>query len=214
MTTHAARFQSREAFYAGVADQRAAAFYRDPVITPGDHGRADVASGRMAKWMRFNDPSTLVWVTDPEGVMRALTRNQANLYDVVRTLSGKAMRVTMREVAAELRVAPSTVYRAAVKLQAMGFIAYQSNRGRLGGSMFILRTVKDGLDWARDAAKATVRKWWKASEERISRLRRNVASYFPGRERELYPYTEYVYGIDRNKYAEWSVDDFREAGLM
>lgn len=214
MTTHAARFQSREAFYAGVADQRAAAFYRDPVITPGDHGRADVASGRMAKWMRFNSPDSLVWVDDPEGVPRALTKHQAALYGEVRRLSGTSTRVTMRSLADQLSTTPSTIYRAAVKLQALGFIAYQSNRGRLGGSMFILREAADGLEWAREAAKLTIRKWWKASEERISRLRRNVAAYFPGREKELYPVTEYVYGIDRNKYAEWTVDDFREAGLM
>ena len=189
------------------------AWERDPIITPTGL-RTEVPSGRMSKWLRFNSPDSLVWVMDPEGIMRALTRNQVALYGVVQRLSGKAQRVTMREVAAELHVAPSTIYRAAVKLQAMGFIAYQSNRGRLGGSMFILRSAKDGLEWAREAAKATVRKWWKASEDRISRLRRNVASCFPGREKELVPVTEYVYGIDRNIYAEWSVDDFREAGLM
>jgi len=214
MTTHAARFQSREAFYAGVADQRAAAFYRDPVITPGDHGRADVASGRMAKWLRFNDPANLIWVTAPDGRVVALTRKQIDVYKAMRSLSGTGVRVTMRALSDYLNLSPSTIWRTMIRLTALGFVAYQTNRGRHGGTLFLLRSTKDGLDWLRDEAKAKVRAWYKASEERISRLRRNVASYFPGREKELCPDTDYVYGIDRNKYAEWTVDDFREAGLM
>lgn len=193
------------------------AWERDPIITPGAHGRADVANGKRGRWGRYNDPSTLVWVTTLDGRMVALTRNQANVYGEARRLSGRAIRVTMRELADLLKVAPSTVYRAAIRLQALGLIAYQSNRGRLGGSMFILREAKDGLEWAQELAKATLRKWWKASEERISRLRRNVASCFPGRDRELYQYrystdTDTVTG--RNIYPAWTPEDFREAGLM
>lgn len=214
MTADAARFLSREQHYGNMADARARAFYRDPVITPGDHGRADVANGKRGRWGRYNDPATLVWVETLDGRMVALTRNQANVYGEARRLSGRAIRVTMRELAGVLQVAPSTVYRAAVRLQALGLIAYQSNRGRLGGSMFILREAKDGLEWAQEAAKAMLRRWWKASEERISRLRGNVASCFPGRERELYEYRYSSSRTERNIYPAWTPEDFREAGLM
>jgi hypothetical protein len=184
------------------------AWERDPVIVPGAHGRADVASGRMAKWMRFNNPESLIWLDNLDGQTIALTRNQYWLFEKVRSLSGRALRVTMRELAAELGVSPSTMWRNAVKLAALGLIAYQSNRGRHGGSMFILRATKDGLEWFRDAAKAKVRAWRKASEERISRLRRNVASCFPGREKELYQYRYTSTDTGRNisfadDVAEW-----------
>ena len=198
------------AHYARMAD----ALDRDPIITPGAHGRADVASGRMSKWLRFNHAEDLVWVTDPEGVPRALTRKQLATYEAIRRIAGTGTRVTMRSLAAEMGCAPSTVYRAVIKLTALGFIAYQSNRGRLGGSVFLLRAARDDLDWCRDAARAVVKRWWKASEERISRLRRNVASCFPDRKRELYQYPDTVTVIGRNIYAEWTPEDFREAGLM
>jgi DNA-binding MarR family transcriptional regulator len=171
----------------------------------------------MSKWLRFNRADDLVWVTDPEGVPRALTRKQLATYTAVRSIAGTGQRVTLRALADQLGTAPSTVWRAVVKLTAMGFIAYQSNRGRLGGSMFLLRESRDGLDWCRDAAKAMIRKWWKASEDRISRLRLNVASCFPGRERELYQHryiTDTDTVIGRNIYPEWTPEDFREAGLM
>lgn len=210
-------FQSREQYYAGVADRRAAAFYRDPVIEPGAHGRADVANGPMSKWLRFNRAEDLVWVTDPEGVPRALTPKQVAVYGAVRAIAGTGQRVSMRALGDSLHANASTVHRAIVKLSALGFVAYQSNRGRLGGTVFLLRRAGDGLDWCRDIAKATVRKWRLAAEARISRLRGNVASYFPGRERELYEHrysTDTATVIGRNKYPEWTPEDFREAGLM
>lgn len=187
------------------------AWERDPVITPGQHGRADVANGPMSKWLRFNNAADLVWVTDPEGVPRALTRKQVAVYDAIRSLAGTGNRVTMRALGQRLGMAGSTVYRGVIKLTAFGFIAYQSNRGRLGGSVFLLREVRDGLDWCRDAAKATVRRWWKASEDRISRLRGNVASCFPGRERELYQYATLRNVTGRNIYPEWTQESIQEA---
>ena len=210
-------FQSREQYYAGVADARARAFYRDPVIEPGAHGRADVANGPMSKWLRFNRAEDLVWVTDPEGVPRALTRKQVAVYQAIRAIAGTGTRVTMRALGNQLNAAPSTVHRGVIKLTALGLVAYQSNRGRLGGTVFLLRASRDGLDWCRDAAKAIVRKWRLAAEARISRLRGNVASYFPGREGELYEHrysTDTATVIGRNKYPEWTPEDFREAGLM
>ena len=213
MTTEP-RFLSREQYYGAEADRRHKAFYRDPIVDPDDHGRAAVANGKRGRWGRYNDPSTLVWVFTLEGRAIALTRNQANVYGEAKRLSKTGIRVTMRQLADDLHVAASTVYRACVRLQALGLIAYQSNRGRLGGSVFLLREAKDGLEWAQDLARATLRKWWKASQERISRLRGNVASLHPGRETELY---EHRYVTSRNvaqHFREWTVEDFREAGLM
>jgi predicted transcriptional regulator len=186
------------------------AWERDPVITPGAHGRADVASGKRGRWGRYNDPATLVWVDTLEGRTVGLTRNQANVYGAVKELAGTGQRVTMRALGKRLGIAGSSVYRACIRLAAYSLIAYQSNRGRLGGSVFLLRSTRDGLDWCRDAAKAALRKAWKASEDRISRLRGNVASMFPGRERELYQYS-YVTG--RNIYGEWTAQDMADAGL-
>lgn len=199
-----------DAYYAGVADKRE----RDPIVIPGEHGRADVASGRMSRWERFNKASDLIYVTTPEGNAVALTRKQVEVLYGVRRLAGSGVRVPMRTLARHLSVAPSTVSRAAVKLTAFGFIAYQSNRGRYGGTVFVLRRGLDGLDWCRDAAKATVRRWAKAAAERVSRLISNVAPYHPGRESELVPST---YTLERNirkVSAEWTPDDLREAGII
>ena len=192
------------------------AWERDPVIIPGAHGRADVASGKRGRWGRYNDPQSLVWAENIDGKMHSLTRNQANVLDYLKAVP-MGTRVTMREVADTLKVAASTVYRAMVRLAALAFIAYQSNRGRNGGSMILQRVAGDGLDWCRDLARATLRRWYKAAEARISRLRGNVASCFPGRERELYEHrysTDTATVIGRNKYPEWTPEDFREAGLM
>lgn len=213
MTTDA-RFLSREQHYAAEADRRDRVYYRNPVIIPGDHGRADVANGKRGRWQRYNNPDSLVWVENIEGRLVALTRHQADVYGEVRRLAGTGIRVTMRSLATDLGVAASTVYRACVRLQALALIAYQSNRGRLGGSVFLLRASRDGLDWCRDAAKETLRRWYKAAEARVSRLRLNVALQHPTRERELYQYPYTVTVTERNIYHDWTPDDFREAGLM
>ncbi len=186
---------------------------RDPVITPGAHGRADVPSGKRGRWGRYNDPASLVWVDTIDGRTVSLTRNQANVYGAVKGIAGTGTRITMRSLGDVLRIAPSTVYRALVRLAAMGLIAYQSNRGRLGGAVFLLRANRDGLDWFRDEAKATLKRWWKASEDRISRLRLNVASLYPTTTVRLseYSYTDIV--RERNIYGPWTAEDLREAGL-
>jgi predicted transcriptional regulator len=197
-------------FYARMAD----ALDRDPVITPGDHGRADVANGKRGRWGRYNDPSTLVWVDTPFGRSIALTRNQADIYGAMKLRAGTGIRVTMRELAAELHLAASTIWRAMIRLTALGLIVYQTNRGKYGGTVFLLAEVHDGLDWLRDEAKAKLRAWWKASEARVSRLRSNVASMFPGREQELYRNRNSTERNIRTEYAPWTPEDFREAGLM
>jgi DNA-binding MarR family transcriptional regulator len=83
----------------------------------------------------------------------------------------------MREMAAMLHVAPSTVSRALVKLAAWGLIAYVSMRGRYAATVIVLRSVGDGRDRFRQAAKARVRRWSEAANRRVSRLWANVAPY-------------------------------------
>lgn len=208
------RFQSRDTYYGAEADRRHKAFYRDPIIDPADHGRAAVANGKRGRWGRYHNSADLVWAMNLEGQLVALTRNQANVYGEAKRLACTGIRVTMRALAIELGVAASTVYRALVRLEALGFLAYQSNRGRLGGVVFLLREINDGLDWKRQEARATLRRWYKAAEARISRLRGNVASLHPGRETELY---EHRYVTSRNvaqHFPAWTPEDFREAGLM
>ena len=45
-------------------------------------------------------------------------------------------------------------------------------------------------------------------------MKSNVASLFPGRERELYQYQYSTERNIRNEYPQWTPQDFREAGLM
>ena len=70
--------------YANDADARE----RDPIVIPGEHGRADVASGRMSKWARFNRVEDLVWVDDADGRPVALTRKQLSTLHAIRRLAG------------------------------------------------------------------------------------------------------------------------------
>lgn len=180
---------------------------RDPILGPTDT-RTDVANGPMSKWLRFNRNVELVYVTDIDGNMKGLTPKQLTVYLGVKRLAGTGVRVTQRHLGELLQMAPSSVSRALVKLASFGLIAYQSNRGRYGGTVFLLRRAGDGLEWCRDAAKATVRRWARAANDRISRLRSNVASYLPGRERELYQYPMY---IGRNIKTGWTAQEVAEA---
>lgn len=192
--------------YANAADAKE----RDPIIIAGEHGRADVANGRMNKWQRFNK-APLVAVIAPDGRTVYLTTKQNTVYGAVRRLDSTGVRITMRALAVALKVAPSTIYRALVKLAALGLVAYQSNRGRLGGTVFVLRAAHDTLGWFQEAAKAKVRAWAKRNQERFARLYGNVATYLPGRERELVPSTKY---IGRNISGAWTPEELRDAGII
>ena len=118
-------------------------------------GRGSV--GKRGRWGRYNDPSTLVWVDTVFGRSIALTRNQADIYGAMKLRAGTGIRVTMRELAAELHLAASTIWRAMIRLTALGLIVYQTNRGKYGGTVFRLAEVGDTLDWLRDEAKARLR---------------------------------------------------------
>jgi predicted transcriptional regulator len=192
--------------YAAIADARE----RDPIVIPGEHGRADVASGRMNAWLRFNHPQNLVTIHDAEGHERYVTRSQRDVYRAISRLAGSRQRVTIRHLATLLSLSPSTVSRTSVKLAAFGLIAYQANRGRYGGTVYVLRRAYDQLDWFREEAKAKVRQWAKATERRFARLQSNVASYLPTKRPSTYlPLTPMAATLKR----AWTAEDLRSVGL-
>lgn len=148
---------------------------RDPVVDYSN--RASVANGRMSKWERFNRGVQLVYVTDFEGNPRALTPTQARVASLAASLVDGRM-LTMREMAGELSVSPSTVSRALAKLSAWGILVYIVGRGRWAG-LVIIKYVRDGghLDYLRRLAKDRVKRWKEAANRRLSRLALNVAPY-------------------------------------
>jgi predicted transcriptional regulator len=161
---------TRAYIYGEMADK----LERDP-IGPDGGGRAVVVNGRGFRWSRFHDARSLVWITTMDGRMVALTPKQAEVFDLAKSLIYDPK--TMREMAAMLHVAPSTVSRALTKLAAWGLIAYVSMRGRYASTVIVLRELNDGRDRFRQAAKARVRAWSEAAQRRISRLAANVAPY-------------------------------------
>jgi predicted transcriptional regulator len=197
-------------FYATQADSRE----RDPIVVPGEHGRADVANGRMGRWARFNRADDLIWIDTPSGTTIGLTRKQLTTLQAIRRLAGSRVRVTTRHLSSLLGVAPSTISRTSVKLASLGLIAYQTNRGRNGGTIYVLRAADDLLGWFQEAAKDRVRAWARAQEARISRLRVNVASYVHGGNRgiNLVP----VYNSSRTQHLvrAWTPGELREAGIL
>jgi predicted transcriptional regulator len=197
--------------YAAIADKKE----RDP-YGPDGGGRATVVNGRgFQRWQRFHGSGGIVWI-ELDGKMIGLTPWQAKVYDLSRTYIDKGG-IKIRDMAGMLGCAPSTVSRALVRLMAWGLIGYIVARGRNGGAI-IFRMVKgDGFERFRQAAKAKVRAWSKASYERLSRLQRNVAPYFLERKGKgtdtLYSYLETVTVKDAT-IKPWTVDDLREAGIL
>lgn len=157
--------------YASQADAKE----RDP-FGPDGGGRATVVNGRgFQLHKRFNPNAEYVTVTTLDGRTVELTRKQADVLDLARTyIDGES--ITMRSLADDLSVAPSTVWRALVRLTAFGLIAYVTMRGRLGGTFLFSRGRNDGLDRLQKAAKAKIQKWSDATYARFSRLRDSVAS--------------------------------------
>lgn len=192
--------------YANLADAKE----RDPIIIPGEHGRAEVANGRMSKWQRFNR-GALVLIHDAEGNERWLTPNQARVARGIARLAGTRQRTTIRHLGELLSLSPSAVSRTSVRLASFGLIAYQANRGRYGGTIYVLRQAADGLDWFRDEAKAKVRAWAKAAAARFARLISNVATYPYDvlRDREAL-----VTSTGRNIKTGWTPEELREAGII
>lgn len=206
----------RALIYGAMADQRE----RDPIVDGSLSNRATVPMGRgFALWQRMNAGVQLVWVDDMEGNPRAITPKQAQVLALALDMvDGKGL--TMRDMAAALRVAPSTVSRALTKLAAFGLIAYIVGRGRWAGLVIFRRAKDDGLDRFRTAAKARVRRWSEAAQRRVSRLWINVAPYIlRGEEgvsgRDIRDQYYYLYK-DATLTAQrpWTPEELRDAGII
>ncbi len=209
---------SRDWVYANMAD----ALERDPVQGGDDSTRATVPMGRgFAMWRRMNPDMQLVWIDDAEGHPRAITPKQREVL-VMALAMIDGIGLTMRDMAKELHVAPSTVSRALTKFAAWGILAYFVGRGRFAGLVVFRRASNDGFDRVRKAAKARVQRWSKAQADRLSRLKFNVASYFLERKEvgtdSLYTYLETSYSMNATLTAqltrEWTPEDLREAGII
>jgi len=197
--------------YARMADKRD----RDP-IGPDGSGRATVPNGRgFQRWQRFHGSGGIVWI-EVDGKMIGLTPWQAKVYDLSRTYIDKGG-IKIRDMATMLGCAPSTVSRALVRLMAWGLIGYIVARGRNGGAIIFRMAKGDGFERFRQAAKAKVRAWSKASYERLSRLQKNVAPYFLERRERgtdtLYSYLETVTVKDAT-FTAWTPDELRDAGII
>ena len=200
--------------YAAMADKEEG---RDHDVLHAYGGRVVQSEGAFGRaWMRFNPAVQLIYVNDAEGRPRALTPKQ---YEVLKlalemiTSTG----LTMRAMAHQLEVAPSTVSRALVKLQSWGIIRVIVGRGRFAG-LVIFRAVKDdGMERLRDAAKARVRRWKEAAQERVSRLWINVAPYIHDKGGSSYKGHYYLAtskDATLTTQRPWTPDELREAGII
>ena len=191
--------------YARMAD----GFNRDP-YGPDGGGRAVVVNGRGFKmWQRCNPGVQLVYVDDLEGRPKAVTPKQRDVLELALSMIEGEM-LTMRQMAARLNVAPSTVSRAMTKLAAWGIIAYVVGRGRWAGLVIMRRAKGDGLDRFRKAARERVQRWKEAAERRVSRLQMNVAPYLGERVRGREVDSLYYYLTSISKDATltpWTFED-------
>ncbi len=189
------------------------ALQRDPISL---HGPAAVPMGSgFARYRRFHAGEQLVYVDDMEGRPKALTQKQYAVLTLALEIMGKEA-LTMRDMAARLNVAPSTVSRAMTKLQAWGILVYLVGRGRYAGLVIIRRVKGDHWDYMRQAAKDRVRRWSEAWKRRVSRLEINVAPYLSERRRgkELDSLYYYLTSIDKSAtlttQLPWTADDMAE----
>lgn len=194
--------EDRATIYAKMAD----AMERDPISE--DLGRATVPMGRgFAAWKRCNPGQTLLSVTDPEGREWFLTPKQAEVYDLARTYFDHGT-VKVREMAAILKMAPSTVSRAMVKLNAIGLLRSLIGRGRYGGMVIFARVKEDGLERLRKAAQAKVKAWREAADRRLSRTISIVASRYSWREIEAHGYQNlYLVSMGATMSAPFTAED-------
>lgn len=178
-------------------------------------GRAAMPMGRgFAMWRRFNLAADLVSVHDDAGREWFLTPKQAKVYDLARTFIDNGV-TKIRYMATELGMAPSTVSRALWKLQAIGLLAVIIGRGRYAGVLIVKRVKDDGLERFRTIAKAKLREWRKAAEDRVSRLKINVASCYSWKDVEDHGYANvYVDVMGATLTKPWTVDELRESGII
>ena len=180
-----------------------------------DIGPADMAFGRA--WLKFNPGADLIYVDDAEGRPRALTPKQYAVLVMALDIIRRTTRMTMRQMAEALGVAPSTVSRALTKLQSWGLVGVIVGRGRFAGLVIFRRTKDDGMDRFRKAAKARVWAWKLAAERRISRLWINVAPYIHDGSGTAFSDQYHYHMTITHKSATlkaWTPDELREAGIL
>jgi DNA-binding transcriptional regulator YhcF (GntR family) len=181
------------------------------VVSEGAFGRA---------WLKFNPGAELVYVNDAEGRPRALTPKQYLVLVMALDIIRGAQRMTMRDMAAALEVAPSTISRALTKLASWGLIGYIVGRGRWAGLVIFRRAKDDGMERFRKAARERVARWKKAAEARVSRLWINVAPYIQGESgTTITSYRDSYYlttskGATLTAQLTWTPDELREAGII
>jgi DNA-binding MarR family transcriptional regulator len=183
---------------------------RDP-YGPDGSGRAVVVNGRGFKtWARFHPGEEWTWVQSPaDGRMYGLTRTQLSVYSTLRTMADTPL--TFRSVAESLGLSPSTITRAAIKLQSFGLIAFVTGRGRYSRTLVMLRTKADGLTRFQEAAKAKVRRWSQLAAERLSRTKFNVALYsLDGRRGVDSLYYYFIGTKSATLNREWSAEEIAE----
>jgi DNA-binding MarR family transcriptional regulator len=202
----------RERIYSDIADR----MERNPVQDPAANGRATVPMGRgFGLWQRMNPGAQLVWIDDADGRPQAITPKQKRVLVLALEMIEGGRGLTMREMAAELRMAPSTVSRALVKFSAWGLIAYIVGRGRWAGLVIFRRFKDDGRDRFRKAAKERVHRWWEAAQARLSRLKVNVASKATWTEIEAHGLGNYYFSSkDATLKQPWTVEELRDSGII
>lgn len=107
------------------------------------------------------------------GRTRSLTHKQVRMHGLMARLAVSGDFATITALAGEALVAPSTLSRFILKLQAWGEYAVDVRRGRHGGIRVRRRWLGDGLAMYAERA-------WQRIKEAVSRTKRNVASLFPG----------------------------------
>lgn len=201
--------------YADMADAAEGRNYHDVRMAYKDRMGTDMAFGRA--WLKFNPGADLIYVDDAEGRPRALTPKQYAVLVMALDIIRRTTRMTMRQMAEALGVAPSTVSRALTKLQSWGLVGVIVGRGRFAGLVIFRRTKDDGMDRFRKAAKARVWAWKKAAEARVSRLWINVAPYIHDGSGTAFSDQYHYHMTITHKSATlkaWTPDELREAGIL
>jgi hypothetical protein len=155
-------------YYAGLSDRNdrieagRPQIYGDPSITG------------LRAFLRYHKDARQDFVIN--GRMRSLTRNQVVMHGLVARVATTHEHATVTSLAKEAHVAPSTVSRFMLKLQAWGEYAIDVTRGRNGGVTIRLRTMGDNLKAYAERAWARIRK---TAEKAFLRSAGNVASTIP-----------------------------------
>ena len=194
-------------------------YYASVATIAGKAALSGDATGRAVMpmstgWRRFHPAVPVIWVDDAEGKPHGLTPKQYAVLTIVMDTIAAGTHPTMTKLARSLGYSVSTVSRAMVKLAAWGLIGYVVGRGRYAGMVIFRRVQNDGLDRLRRVAKAKMRRWYQASQDGISRLRFNVATYKPTTTYGVYDHVSGTTSTDTVMVAtlkrEWRDDEIAE----